>query len=458
MKTIYSISLSALALAASLALVSCAKQDAIENGSTSPADGVRTIAVSFANSSTKSTLDGFQPYFAAGDVIKVSNGTTAVDCEVEVDGDKATISTTLTGALTMVYPSTAAKMNGNAIDGILVPTVQDGTFASANICKAEIAAGATSATFENQTAIFKLSVPAKVDEKGVDYVAKSLKVISKNGNIADGSKEIKVGDGTSPVTADENGFYYVSVLPGETASNLYVCAGAGARKLTGDDAIAVNKMYSVALPVLNGHEYVEMTMTVGETTKTYKWATMNIGATTPEDYGHYFAWGETTGHKANSEITGFEDGHSFDWAHNPFNNGSSSINDTYFNAHKSEWLTDENILKPEYDAANVNWGGSWRMPTKAESDALKLITDKAWNATNKGYTFGVSPAQIFLPVAGFGFGTVINGAGNYGSYWSSSLFTEDPYNAFELYFDNGSVNTNDCIGRHCGLSVRPFSK
>ena len=58
----------------------------MDNGKEGPADGTRIIAVSFANSSTKSTLDGLQPKFAEGDVIKVSNGTKAEDCTVKVDG------------------------------------------------------------------------------------------------------------------------------------------------------------------------------------------------------------------------------------------------------------------------------------------------------------------------------------------------------------------------------------
>ena len=81
-----SIRIIAAGLAASLALVSCAKQDAMDNGSTSPAGGARTIAVSFANGSTKSTLEGLQPKFVATDVIKVSNGSATEDCTVEIDG------------------------------------------------------------------------------------------------------------------------------------------------------------------------------------------------------------------------------------------------------------------------------------------------------------------------------------------------------------------------------------
>ena len=218
---------------------------------------------------TKTELDGFQPKFVANDKILVSNGTSKQECTVSVKGGVATISTELEGPLTAVYPSTAAKMNGsnpNQIDGIKVPTEQDGTFASANICKAEIPADATSATFENQTAIFKLQIPS--DSEG--YAAKSVKATSGVANIADGSKTITVSDGTSSVIGAD-GYCYVAVLPGETASHMTVGAGCGCRSLTGDDVIAINKIYTIALPVKDGHEYVE----IGGK----KWATMNVGAT-----------------------------------------------------------------------------------------------------------------------------------------------------------------------------------
>ena len=474
----------AVSLAASLTFVSYAKQEVMDNGNADSVGEVRTIAVSFANGSTKSALDGLHPKFVAGDVIKISNCGAYEDCTVSIDGSgNASITTSLTGALKMVYPAIAAKMSGNAIEGVIVPTVQDGSFASANICKASIAEGAIEASFENQTAIFKLYAPAKVDERGVDYVAKSLaiKSIGEN-NIADGCKEITLGDGTSTIFADENGFYYVSVLPGETASNLYVCAGAGARKLTGNDAITKNSLYSVALPVLNGHEYVEITMTVGETTKTYKWATMNIGAKIPEDYGDYFAWGETEGRTAVTTGPAAFAAKPFNWANAPFNNCSSSFDAAYFIEHKSEWLdgndTNGYSLKPEYDAANVNWGGIWRMPTSAEFKAMKDATFWAWDATDGGYyVFAPNPATdagkintqgtgkyiktsalLFFPAAGYGAFANIGYAGSYGSYWSSTLYSSYPGNAYDLFLYGNVVYLLDYGElRICGLSVRPIS-
>ena len=465
----------AAGLAASLVLVSCAKQEAMDNGSTSPAGGARTIAVSFANASVKSELNGLQPKFVAGDEIMVSNGSKAETCTVEIEGDVASITTKLTGPLTMVYPAAAWS---DTEPYFKVSTEQDGSFASANICKAEIAAGATSASFENQTAIFKLSVPEKQDAKGVDYVVKSLKVISKNGNIAEGSKEIKVGDGTSTIAA-ENGFYYVSVLPGETSSNLYVCAGAGARKLTGADAIAENKIYSVALPVLNGHEYVEI--------NGLKWATMNIGATevTGENsYGDYFMWGAVE--KAYSSVDVAKTSGAFTFGTKPasykgknttwdktkgfmwpnalytdggFFPGSSDNVFTKYTGSKNEYAKSgeadgKTTLELIDDAANVNWGRSWRMPTMAEFAALNAITDKGGSTVNKGYTYGTLPAQIFLPFAGIG--QYLDLFNDFSGYWSFSLFADHPDCACALYIDlsHDMVDRGSRIG---GYPVRPVS-
>ena len=108
------------------------------------------------------------------------------------------------------------------------------------------------------------------------------------------------------------------------------------------------------------------------------------------------------------------------------------------------------------DAANANWGGSWRMPTKAEFNALASET-KVWDSTNKGYTFGTSPNTIFLPAAGYGDGTGLSSVGDNGYYWSSSLDTGTPNYAYCLRFYDGYATPNyslRCVGR----SVRALSE
>ena len=108
-------------------------------------------------------------------------------------------------------------------------------------------------------------------------------------------------------------------------------------------------------------------------------------------------WGSTTPNTA-SQCT---------WSNAPFNNGFDSYNEEYFNAHKSEWLDDNNNLKPEYDAARANMGGDWRMPTEAEIKELIANTTNKWfanyNSTGvSGTKFtGSNGHSIFIPAADY---------------------------------------------------------
>ena len=188
------------------------------------------------------------------------------------------------------------------------------------------------------------------------------------------------------------------------------------------------------------YEYVDLGLPSG-----LKWAKCNLGAKTETDYGDYFMWGST---KPNSKTT-------CNWAKNPFNNGSSSYDEEYFNAHKSEWLDDKDNLKPEFDAASQIMGGDWRMPTKAEIQELIDNTTNEWiedfNGTGvKGRKFtGSNGNSIFIPALGNRYGGSVYNVDNYGYVWSSSLYTSGPHNAWYLYFNSGSCymnNRNRCIG------------
>ena len=491
----------AIMLATSLALVSCAKQDVIENGSTNPAGGARTITVSFANASVKSALgeDGLTSKFVATDVIKVSNGTDVPEeCTVSIDGSgNASITTELTGALTMVYPATAAKMNGNDIEGILVPTVQNGSFASANICKATIEEGATEATFENQTAVLKLQVPSD----SPDYTATLVKVTPRDAAIAEGSKTITVGDGTSSVM-DTDGYCYVAVLPGGTVSHMTVGAGYGCRNLIGDDVIAINKIYTAAIPVKEGHEYVEIAG--------LKWAAMNVGATkavgTPSEcFGDYFAWGETEPYyesintdagdvaasivwKASYSTYGYH------WKNYKYCKGTDHTMTKYCgnSSYGYEHFTDtKTVLESADDAATANWGLSWRMPTLAEYNLLNEacagsampIASKIddfdpsnpvgglyWLPSDQeilpdykgvaGYIFidAAEPSKrVFFPAARYVDETSFCSDSRYAYYWSSSLNSGWPDTSYGQFI----CGTGSCYNgevRCGGFSVRPVSE
>ena len=178
------------------------------------------------------------------------------------------------------------------------------------------------------------------------------------------------------------------------------------------------------------------------------WATCNVGAYSPEEYGDYFAWGETTPKDV------------YDWSSYQYCNGSSTTLTKYCDdaSYGYNGFTDNlTTLLPEDDAATVNWGSGWRMPTEEEWWELYNNTTVTWTTQNgvSGRLFTASNGNsLFLPAAGYRF---INGfvdAGSWGYFCSSSLDTDSPGNVWNLSCGSGGCSMT-CINRCYGLSVRP---
>ena len=185
-----------------------------------------------------------------------------------------------------------------------------------------------------------------------------------------------------------------------------------------------------------------------------KWATFNVGAKSPEEYGGYYAWGETWEKKNYETLT---------YKYYIDTNGDG-IKDTWKNI-------GENISGTEYDVAHVEWGGSWRMPTL---DEIKELLDKcSWewttvNGVNGQKVTGPSGNCIFLPAADCRYGTELYDRGKVGYYWSGTLHENYSYFAYNLYF--GSIFGSGYRGwgvyfdqgvyfdRCVGLSVRPVTE
>ena len=191
----------------------------------------------------------------------------------------------------------------------------------------------------------------------------------------------------------------------------------------------------------NGHEYVDLGLSV-------KWATCNVGATTPEGYGDYFAWGETT-----PKTT-------YDWSTYKYCNGDKYSMTKYCTDSYYGTVDNKTTLELTDDAARVNWGGSWRMPTRAEQDELRDTNNCTWTWTTqngvKGYkvTSKKNGNSIFLPAAGYRLDSDLYVAGSYGYYWSSSLYTSYSNIAYYVYFHSDYVDRYSNI-RCYGQSVRP---
>ena len=188
------------------------------------------------------------------------------------------------------------------------------------------------------------------------------------------------------------------------------------------------------------------------------WATTNIGAENPEDYGYYFWWGDTVGYKREGNAWVATDGSSSNFS---FRSGNAQTDNKSIATLKSEgWITADSVLVPAHDAAHVHWGGAWRMPTKQELSDLDSKCDWTWTTVNgvEGYVVKgkgtYASASIFLPCAGFGLGSSLHNAGSYGYYWSSVPCSGSDYSAWDLYFDSGYHGTR-YSGRYDGQSVRP---
>ncbi|MDO4190751.1 MAG: hypothetical protein Q4D14_03565 [Bacteroidales bacterium] len=175
-----------------------------------------------------------------------------------------------------------------------------------------------------------------------------------------------------------------------------------------------------------------------------KWATCNVGASSPEDYGDYFAWGETS-----TKST-------YDWESYKYCNGKPYM---------TKYCTDSNYgtvdnrkkLEPSDDVAHVKWGGDWRMPTAEECEELKDKCKWEWKQRNgvNGYKVtGPNGNSIFLPAAGCRSDGSLYNVGSDGNYWSSSLYSSGCGYAWDLWFDSSNVDVDD-VDRGNGQSVRP---
>ncbi len=177
-----------------------------------------------------------------------------------------------------------------------------------------------------------------------------------------------------------------------------------------------------------------------------KWATCNVGATKPEEYGDYYAWGET------------EPKTTYSWATYKWCNGSNTTL-TKYNIDSSRGTVDnKTVLELADDAARVNWGGAWRMPTDAECTELRENCTWTWTTKNdvNGYEVKskINENAIFLPAAGCCYEGGFADAGSYGLYWSSSLSTGNPSGAWYLNFYSGGATKRN-YARYYGRSVRP---
>ena len=272
---------------------------------------------------------------------------------------------------------------------------------------------------------------ASVTERGVVYSTNPNPVIT---NLYNTIKPC--GSGTGSFTCDltnlqPNTTYYVRAYATNSMGTAY---GEEVSFTTEEEETVVSDPTGTE----NGYGYVDLGLSV-------KWATCNVGASSPEEYGDYFAWGET------------EPKSIYDWSTYKYCNGSN-LTLTKYNTNSSYGIVDNKTqLELSDDAAYMNWGGAWRMPTDAEMTELREQCTWKWTSQNgmNGYrvTSNSNGNSIFLPAAGYRYESSLRYAGSDGDYWSSSLDT-DYSNVWFVLFSSDYVyrrRTDRCWGK----SVRP---
>ena len=190
------------------------------------------------------------------------------------------------------------------------------------------------------------------------------------------------------------------------------------------------------------HDYVDLGLPSG-----LLWATCNVGANSPEEYGDYFAWGETQP----KEVYNWSTYKYCMGSYNTWTKYCSSSNYGY-----NGFADNLTILLPEDDAATANWGNEWRMPTKEEWQELYNNTTITWIQQNgvNGRLFTASNGNsLFLPAAGCRWDSDLLLVGSGGYYWSSLLYTCDPSSVWCFVFYSYSCIVDDGY-RGYGRSVR----
>ena len=373
-------------------------------------------------------------------------------------------------ACTLVYPLAAAKDDHTGVkDAATLLAAQDGML-NANL---DVRVGAGTI----QTTTPGLSVTTQPEAQ---FAIFKFTVKNYDGSAAISAKPLTVTIGTqdyviTPATATDVLYAALPAVSGEKVSfdatdgsdRTYTCAKLSV-------SFAAGSYYQSTLKM---REYVDLGIVVGG--KKIKWATCNVGAANPQDYGDYFAWGAT--------VPFYAEGHSqddpcndwisrktgYDWTSYPFmlfgmSNWSyitkytvadDRLSGIWYDGGGNFIGDNKTVLDFADDAARANWGGSWRMPTYAEMVEL-LALSREWVTYEgvKGYRFtGSNGKTLFLPAAGYRDNVYLYDAGIFGLYWSSSL-SEDlsAYARGVLFYDTGVDRGYE--DRYYGRSVRPVSE
>jgi hypothetical protein len=366
-------------------------------------------------------------------------------------------------SVTVTVPSAQVAQEGTFADKFFPAVAKSQNFALAffNVC------GGARFSVENEG----IKAVAFRSNAGEPLVGKARVTFGEDGkpvveSITEGSDQVVV-------TAPEGGFvpgkyYFAAFLPQSFSKGLTMTfwketghASYGIKAITVNrsrfgklDAKDKDLVFDMPVP-----EKVDLGLSV-------EWATFNLGANKAEEYGDYYAWGETEPYyvagDAQAETPVWQGGKdsgydwaSYRWCTDSYAGLTKYCNDADFG---KDGFTDGKVdLDLEDDAAFAYLGEKWRIPSRAEQDELRTKCTWEWTELNgvNGYEVtGPSGKSIFLPAAGYRYLVGLLGVGVRGYYSSASLNASGPMYAYDLYFLSGTISRNS-IMRNYGLTIRP---
>lgn len=210
-------------------------------------------------------------------------------------------------------------------------------------------------------------------------------------------------------------------------------------KMGGYYRLPINLEEQVVELDANGHEYVDLGLPSGTL-----WATCNVGATSQEESGDYYSWGETTTKERfyNSDYKWYD--------------ANTDLYTKYVLNEKYGTIDNKTELEPDDDVAHVVWGGDWRMPT--EQDVEELMNNARWYMDEKNSVYGYTIVSnknsnsIFLPFAGGRFYSGVQDSNSQGCYWTKNVTSYYGATYLSIKWDEKSMGG---WFRQYGLSVRP---
>ena len=383
----------------------------------------------------------------------------------------------LTGSVVGLYPYSAASDGGfsNHVLTLVLPSEQQyvqGSFGAGAYPMIAVSSLSSDLTFKNLCAILRVSLTGSDPVKSIhfhahaenrfvsgkatvrtDYEAVPELVMSSGGS----QDVILLCDNVSldPETPTE---FFLVIPPGTYTGgfDLVISSATGemSRSTDADITFERSQYRSVpafafvpeAKPIPPTPDAIDLGLSV-------KWASFNLGASSPEEYGDHYAWGDTEP-CVNSE-----------WSNYKWCNGAYNTITKYNNQEHLGVVDNKTVLDPEDDAASAKLGGNWRMPTQSEWDELLSHCNWEWTSINgvngirvTSTVSGYEGSQIFLPAAGDDWGY---GLGTNGYYWSSTLGTSASgwssiSAAYDIEFDASSLSVFS-VARFLGLSIRPVN-